>query len=206
MRSHLLSVLAVLVLGGLAVAQDKPAVVVTPEAKAVEKPAMVVTPEAKAVEKPAVVVTPEAKAPEKTEKAAPPPPPKTVKIIINTTPRRRARVYHGRKKLGVTPLVLDLPYDSGPRDIVVRTPGFIAVNTRIYTFKDEKVIVALTREEEASALFGYREKIPSDGGASDSADAGLGVNPAATPPAAAPDPAATTPAAPDPAPPPPKVP
>ena len=165
MRPPLLSLVAVLVVGGLAVAQDKPAVVVTQEAKAAEKAA----------------------------EAAPTAPPKTVKIIINTTPRRRARVFHGRKKLGVTPLKLDLPFDSGPRDIVVKAAGFITVNTRVYTFKDEKVIVTLTLEDDPSALFGYKEKLLRDAGMSDVADAGVGADPAVTPPATAPDPAPATP-------------
>jgi len=134
----------------------------------------------------------------------PPPPPTKVKIIVNTTPRKRAWVYHGRKKLGLTPLELDLPYNSGPRDVVVKAKGFLTVNTRLYTLKDEKVIVSLTREEDAHLLFGYREKIPPDGGVPESPDAGVAA-PAVTPPAEAapaPQPTATpteAPAAPKPA-------
>ncbi len=136
----------------------------------------------------------------------PPPPPAKVKIIVNTTPRKRAWVYYGRKKLGLTPLELELPYNSGPRDVVVKAKGFITVNTRLYTLKDEKVIVSLTREEEAHLLFGYREKIPPDGGVSESPDGGV-TAPAETPPTeptptstpAAPGPAETQPPAPKPA-------
>lgn len=138
--------------------------------------------------------------------------PTTVKLIVNTSPRKRAWVYYGKKKLGLTPFELELPYDSGPRDVVVKAKGFIPVNTRFYTLKDEKVIVSLTREEDAHLLFGYREEIPPDAGVSGAPDAGapaptvtpsgsLATPPApATPTGAAPAGAPTTPPAPSEAP------
>ena len=50
-------------------------------------------------------------------------------------------------------------HDSGPVDVVVRAPGYLPVNTRAYTFRDDDVAVALTRPADASKLLGYRKKI-----------------------------------------------
>jgi len=163
MSLRLIFGLAILVLAGLAIAQEPPAV--PPKAAGAE-----------------ATVTP-------------PPLPKTVKIIVNTTPRKRAWVYYGRKKLGHTPLELELPYNSGPRDVVVKTTGFLTVNTRLYTLKDEKVIVSLTREEDAHLLFGYREEIKPDAGIPVSPDAGVAApeSDASAPPPGPPTPPATPP-------------
>ena len=85
--------------------------------------------------------------------------PETVTINLATNPRVRAKVFHGKQLLGVTPLRLQFPTNSGSLDIVVRASGFLPVNTRIYTFLDENITVSLTRIGEESQLFGYRKQL-----------------------------------------------
>lgn len=89
---------------------------------------------------------------------------KTVTLRINTQPRVRAGVYWGKEKLGVTPLTLQRPRDSGPMDIKVVAGGYIAVNTRLYTFKDDDLVVTLTPASKANTLYGYKKPLPPDAG------------------------------------------
>ena len=88
--------------------------------------------------------------------------PETVTINLATNPRVRAKVFHGKQLLGVTPLRLQFPTNSGSLDVVVRASGFLPVNTRIYTFLDENITVSLTRIGEESQLFGYRKQLDSE--------------------------------------------
>jgi len=94
----------------------------------------------------------------------------TVRILLQTVPPRRASVRWGRKSLGVIPgsrpMVLVRPRDSGPLDLVIRASGYLPVHTRAYTFSDSRVAVRLTKPEEKSKLFGYRQEPPPaiDGG------------------------------------------
>ncbi len=89
----------------------------------------------------------------------------TVTVIFGTEPKRaRAYVYYGKKKLGRTPFEYEFKRDSGPVDIVYKSDGYLNVNTRIYTFSDSKLIVKMTKEEDRSTLYGYREEIPPDAG------------------------------------------
>jgi hypothetical protein len=87
-------------------------------------------------------------------------------------------VFWGKKKLGPIaphqPLVIQRPRDSGPLDLVVRADGCLPVQTRAYTFADNKLAVKVTPLEEKKTLLGYREELPPDGGAppSQSPDAG----------------------------------
>ena len=53
------------------------------------------------------------------------------------------------------------PRDSGPLDVVVKSDGFVTVQTRAYTFADSKVAVKLTKLEEKNTLLGYREELPA---------------------------------------------
>lgn len=110
----------------------------------------------------------------------PPAPPPKVKITFQTIPPVKAELRWGKKKLGVLnattkgpkkPFFIERPRDSGPLDITVRAEGFIPVNTRAYTFNDNKVTVKLTAEAEKATLFGYKAEIP-DGGADGGAVAG----------------------------------
>ena len=65
--------------------------------------------------------------------------PEMIEIRFSTQPRRiRAKVIHGKDTLGVTPFVLEIPQDSGFRDVRVVADGFITLNTRFHTFKNHK--------------------------------------------------------------------
>ena len=97
-----------------------------------------------------------ASAPEGEEKS-------TVEVTLSTEPRLRAKVYHGKQLLGVTPLRLTLPANSGSLDVVVKATGHIPVNTRIYTFLDERITVSMTRYGEERSLFGYRKRLAPPG-------------------------------------------
>ena len=119
------------------------------------------------------------------EDKLPPRKPGHVLVQFLTVPSHaRATVYHGRKKLGETPLYLQLPENSGPRDVVLKRAGYLWVNTRANTFKDDKIIVKMTKVDEASTLFGYRQAIDPDAGPDSgiSADAGVTGSDAQTAP------------------------
>jgi hypothetical protein len=102
--------------------------------------------------------------------ATPAPPSATVKIVFTIIPKtKKAMVFWGKKRLGIiapqAPLVVTRPRDSGPLDVIVKSDGFVTVQTRAYTFADSKVSVKLTKLEEKNTLLGYREELPPDGGA-----------------------------------------
>lgn len=82
-----------------------------------------------------------------------------VELSFSTRPSVAARVYHGKKLLGTTPFSVQWKHDSGPVDVVVRAPGYLPVNTRAYSFRDDAVVVELTRPADASRLLGYKKKI-----------------------------------------------
>ncbi len=115
--------------------------------------------------------------------AAPPPasapPPATVKIVFTINPsNKKAMVFWGKKRLGIiaphAPLVVQRPRDSGPLDVVVKSDGYVPVQTRAYTFADSKVAVKLTALDQKNTLLGYREELPPDGGApSSNPDGGI---------------------------------
>jgi hypothetical protein len=103
---------------------------------------------------------------------APPsgPPSPNVKIIFTIVPgTKKAMVFWGKKRLGIiaphAPLVVQRPRDSGPLDVVVKSDGYVTVQTRAYTFADSKVAVKLTPLDQKNTLLGYREELPPDGGA-----------------------------------------
>ena len=54
------------------------------------------------------------------------------------------------------------PRDSGPLDVMVYAPGYLAVQTRAHTFEDSQIVVKLTTPENKSTLWGYRA--PLDAG------------------------------------------
>ncbi|HVV17019.1 MAG TPA: hypothetical protein VHH90_07430 [Polyangia bacterium] len=113
--------------------------------------------------------------------AAPPPaapPSANVKIVFTINPStKKALVFWGKKRLGIIaphqPLVLQRPRDSGPLDVVVKSDGYVPVQTRAYTFADTKVAVKLTPLDQKNTLLGYREELPPDGGAPSSPDGGV---------------------------------
>jgi hypothetical protein len=92
--------------------------------------------------------------------------PTTAKITFSTVPPANASVTWGKQTLGrIAPhaaLVIVRPRDSGPLDVVVRSPGFLPVHTRAHTFADSTVTVKLTRPDQKNTLFGYKE--PLDAG------------------------------------------
>jgi hypothetical protein len=101
---------------------------------------------------------------------APSPPSPNVRIVFTIVPTtKKATVTWGKKRLGViaphAPLVVTRPRDSGPLDVVVKSDGYVTVQTRAYTFADNKVSVKLTPVDQKSTLLGYREELPPDGGA-----------------------------------------
>ena len=83
----------------------------------------------------------------------------TVELSVRTSPRVAAKVYHGKELLGVTPFTFKWPKDTGALDLVLKAPGYIKVNTRLYTYRDDKVTVDMFKETEAHKLFGYKKKI-----------------------------------------------
>ncbi len=98
--------------------------------------------------------------------AAPSP---NVKIVFTIIPSsKKAMVFWGKKRLGIiaphAPLVVTRPRDSGPLDVLVKSDGYVTVQTRAYTFADSKVAVKLTKTDEKNTLLGYREELPPDGG------------------------------------------
>jgi hypothetical protein len=130
----------------------------------------------------------------------------TVPVVPNTELR------WGKKKLGIInptkgpkkPFFIERPKDSGPMDVVARAEGFIPLNTRVFTYSDNKVWLKLTPEADKSKLLGYKVEIRdggADGGVSDGGVAmpGPGVaqplQPALGPaaPPGAPPPAGTPP-------------
>jgi hypothetical protein len=90
----------------------------------------------------------------------------TVKITFITVPSKPAMVFWGKKRLGVIaphqPLVVQRPRDSGPLDVIVRSQGYLPVQTRAYTFGDSKVAVKLTPPDQKNTLLGYREAPPEE--------------------------------------------
>src|SRR5688500_4430391 len=93
--------------------------------------------------------------------AAPPPPPAppaappasaapvsdTVTITINVIPSVNATVSWGKQRLGVikphSVLTVQRPRDSGPLDVMIRATGYLPVQTRAFTFGDNKLSVRL---------------------------------------------------------------
>lgn len=102
----------------------------------------------------------------------------TVRIVITIIPSaKKAMVFWGKKRLGIVaphaPLVVQRPRDSGPLDLIVRSDGYIAVQTRAYTFGDSKLSVKLTPLDQKNTLLGFREELPPpDGGAPGEPDGG----------------------------------
>jgi hypothetical protein len=102
--------------------------------------------------------------------APPAAPSPNVRIVFTIVPStKKAMVFWGKKRLGIiaphAPLIVTRPRDSGPLDVVVKSDGYVTVQTRAYTFADNKVAVKLTALDEKNTLLGYREELPPDGGA-----------------------------------------
>lgn len=111
-----------------------------------EAPTIVAAPDARGEEEPLIGEAPESN-----------PTSETVTIKLVADPNRKARVFWGRKDLGLAPLELTRPRGSGPMDLVVVTPGAMTLHTRVFTDRDDKLALRLYAESEAPAMLGYRE-------------------------------------------------
>jgi hypothetical protein len=85
----------------------------------------------------------------------------TVTIRLLADPARKARVFWGRKDLGLAPLEVTRPRGSGPLDLIVVAPGALTLHTRAFTDRDDKLALRLYRESEGPALLGYRAEPPA---------------------------------------------
>ena len=85
----------------------------------------------------------------------------SIQITLKTKPRVRAVVYHGKEELGVTPLQLTWAKDTGPIDIKLKASGYLTVNSRLYTHRNDHVTVNMFKTDEAHLLFGYKKKVKS---------------------------------------------
>jgi hypothetical protein len=113
---------------------------------------------------PAAPVVPEADEPLVAEAPEANPSSETVTIKLVADSNRKARVFWGRKDLGLAPLELQRPRGSGPMDILVVAPGALPLHTRVFTDRDDKISLRLYAESEAPNLLGYRrpEEPPLD--------------------------------------------
>ncbi len=98
----------------------------------------------------------------------------------------KAVVYYGRKKLGTTPVKLKWKRDSGPLDLVLRAGGHLPVATRIYTDRDDTVIVDMTAKSKAHTLYGYKRIPDAAPIEAPAADGGIVPMPGPAGPASAP--------------------
>jgi hypothetical protein len=79
----------------------------------------------------------------------------TVTIKLFAEPARKARVFWGRKDLGLAPLELSRPRGSGPLDLLVVAPGALPLHTRVFTDRDDKLSLRLVPESDAPSMLGY---------------------------------------------------
>ena len=94
----------------------------------------------------------------------------TVKLKIRLEPPVRAQVWSGRKRFGDTPLEIELPRNTGPRDlrILTKDKDFLVYNTRVYTHTDEALVIKLYDQETQETLLGFKKPLPPP-------DAGVGM-------------------------------
>jgi hypothetical protein len=85
----------------------------------------------------------------------------TVTIKILAEPRRQARVFWGRKDLGVAPLEVQRPRNSGPLELLVLAPNCLPLHTRVFTDRDDKLWLRLYTKDEAPQVLGYRFEPPA---------------------------------------------
>ncbi len=77
----------------------------------------------------------------------------TIKLVAEAS--RQARVFWGRKDLGLAPLELQRPRGSGPLDLLVVAPGALPLHTRVFTDRDDKLSLRLVPESDAPSMLGY---------------------------------------------------
>ena len=94
----------------------------------------------------------------------------TIEITLKTSPRVRASVYHGKELLGTTPLRLVWPKDTGSLDIKIKASGYLTVNSRLYTHRNDRVTVNMFKVDQAHLLFGYKKKVKEETESDDSGE------------------------------------
>jgi hypothetical protein len=77
----------------------------------------------------------------------------TIKLIADA--RRQARVFWGRKDMGVAPLQIVRPRGSAPLDLTIQAPECLPLHTRVFTDRDDTLTLRLYTEREAIGLPGY---------------------------------------------------
>jgi hypothetical protein len=77
----------------------------------------------------------------------------TIKLLADAG--RQARVFWGRKDLGLAPLEIHRPRASGPLDLLVTAPGALPLHTRVFTDRDDVLSLRLYDEASAAGLLGY---------------------------------------------------
>jgi hypothetical protein len=99
----------------------------------------------------------------------------TATIVFMTVPYVTSVVTWGKKPLGKIlpgkPLVVTRPRDSGPLDVMIRSSGYLSVQTRAHTFSDSRVVVKLTPISKKNELLGYR--VPLDAGPDGAIEGGV---------------------------------
>src|SRR5204862_4615302 len=82
-----------------------------------------------------------------------------IKLVADQA--RKARVFWGRKDLGLAPLEITRPRGSGPLDLIVVAPGALTLHTRVFTDRDDKLALRLYGQSDAPNLLGYRDEPPA---------------------------------------------
>jgi hypothetical protein len=81
-----------------------------------------------------------------------------VRLRLEVHPKtHRAKVFWGRKMLGVAPLEFQRPRRSGPVELVIQSDGFLDYHTRMFTDRDESLVVRMVHFSEQNTLLGYRQ-------------------------------------------------
>jgi hypothetical protein len=111
----------------------------------------------------------------KVEEAEASPESPNVRLRLEVHPKtHRSKVYWGRKLLGVAPLDFQRPRRSGPLELVIQAEGYLDYHTRMFTDRDETLVVRMVHLSEQNTLLGFRQT--ADAGASPtvrSPDAGV---------------------------------
>ena len=86
--------------------------------------------------------------------------PRSAEVVIRllVEPPKVAHVHWGVKDLGLAPLEIRRPRGSGPLDVVLRAPGYLAYHTRLFTDRDDRLSIRLVPVGAASGVFGYRRE------------------------------------------------
>jgi hypothetical protein len=89
------------------------------------------------------------------------PRPTKIRIVVRVN-APHATVRWGKKALGEAPVTLERPRDSGPVDLVVSAEGYFPVHTRAYTFRNEPLLVRMTKVADRMTLLGAKAEPPPE--------------------------------------------